>query len=248
MKTPLQRIYDELVRHDKVESQFDFGKKLGYKSEGYISTLLKSKDDLPFKLQKKLHEIFGIKQLWLATNGEQGEMFNSDLIDRQNESIRSRKSPEKPSRRVPMIGEAAAGGDMEINVHEGHTPTDYIDVGDLLSDSEAAFTVYGNSMTPAYPSGCVLGIKRNLDGFIQPGETYLLLTKSNRIFKRLYYNDDKTGYLCYSDNIQKYSDGPFEGRFFYPPFEVKGDDVISVFDITGMIKRNRNSGIINRQK
>ncbi len=236
MKTFLQSIYDELVRLDKVNSQVDFGAKLGYKSEGYISTLLKSDDDIPFKMQKKLHEVFGVDKEWLSSKGSRSEIFGS-LI------------PESTKKRIPIIGEGAAGNTMEINVHEGgNQPTDYIDVGDLLSDSEAAFTVYGNSMTPAYPPGCILGIKRNLDGFIQPGETYLLLTKSNRVFKRLYYTEDKTGYLCISDNILKHEAGPMTGKYFYPPFEVKGDDVISVFDVTGMIRRNRNSGIVSRQK
>lgn len=153
-----------------------------------------------------------------------------------------------PKRKVRLIGEAVAGGDMEINVHDDNSRGQYIDVGDLLSDSEAAFTVYGNSMTPAYPSGCVLGIKLNSDNFIQPGETYLLVTKSNRVFKRLYYNQDKTGYICISDNTMKHETGPMTGQYFYPPFEVDGSDVLHVYDVTGMIRRNRNSGIIQRQK
>ncbi len=155
---------------------------------------------------------------------------------------------DRNKRRIPMIGEGAAGGNVEINVHDDTAFVgEYIDVGDLLRDSEAAFTVYGNSMTPAYPPGCILGIKRNFDTFIQPGETYLLLTKSNRVFKRLFYNKEKTAFTCYSDNTMKYETGPLSGQWAYPPFEVPLEEVISVFDITGMIKRNRNSGIINRQ-
>lgn len=155
---------------------------------------------------------------------------------------------DKVKKRIPVLGDAAAGGDMVMNVADENYTAEYIDVGDLLSDSEAAFTVYGNSMTPAYPSGCVLGLIRNYDNFIQPGETYVLLTKSNRVFKRLYYNDDKTGYICISDNTMKHEAGPMTGKYFYPPFEVKGEDVISVFDVTGMIRRNRNSAIMQRQK
>lgn len=155
---------------------------------------------------------------------------------------------DKPTKKhIPMIGDALAGVDMEINVKDSNYVEQYIDVGDLLRDSEAAFTVYGNSMTPAYPSGCIVGIKRNYDKFIQPGETYMLVTKSNRVFKRLYYNDDKTGYTCFSDNTLKHESGPMEGKYFYPPFDIKGDDVIAVYDIMGMIKRNRNSGVMHRQ-
>lgn len=157
-------------------------------------------------------------------------------------------TPERPQVKIPLIGEAAAGGDMEININDTNHDTQYIDVGDLLRDSEAAFTVYGNSMNPNYPSGCILGIRRNYDSFIQPGEIYMLETKSNRIFKRLYYNKDKTGFVCHSDNTMKYEAGTMTGEYYYPPFDVSHDDVIRVFDVTGMIKRTRNSGIINRQK
>ncbi len=60
-------------------------------------------------------------------------------------------------RRVPFIGEGIAGTDMELNVADQPLEQEYIDVGDLLKDSEAAFIVYGNSMTPAYPPGVCLG-------------------------------------------------------------------------------------------
>ena len=157
--------------------------------------------------------------------------------------------PEDPTptkKRIPVIGDAMAGNEMEINVTESDKVGDYVDVGDLLSDSEAAFTVYGNSMNPNYPAGCLMGLKRNYDNFIQPGEIYMLLTKSNRVFKRLYLSEDGEKFICYSDNTMKYESGPREGMFFYPPFEVHKSDVISIFDITGMIKRLRNSAVMNR--
>jgi phage repressor protein C with HTH and peptisase S24 domain len=132
-----------------------------------MSVLLKSTEDLPPKLQRKLHDVFGINMLYLSTNGKEGAMFG-DVAE-----------PEKPKRRIPMMGEGVAGTDMELNVTEDNGYVgEYIDIGDLLKDSEAAFTVYGNSMTPAYPPGCVVGVKLNTDRFIQPGETYLVLTKS----------------------------------------------------------------------
>lgn len=233
----LQSIFDKLLFEKKVTTQFDFADKLGY-TEGYMSAALK-KEGVPQKMQKKLNEVFGVSLQYLASNGEEGAMFGE-----KNDP----PPPEKPPRRVPVLGEGLAGTDMELNVTDNPPTEDYIDVGDLLKDSEAAFVVYGNSMTPAYPPGCVLGIKRNYDSFIQPGETYLIVTKSNRLFKRLYYNDDNTGFTCFSDNTMKHETGPMAGKYFYPPFEIEGNDVISVFDVTGMIKRNRNSGIIQRQK
>lgn len=42
METTLQKVFNELLYRKKVSSQVDFGNKLEYKSEGYISNLLKS--------------------------------------------------------------------------------------------------------------------------------------------------------------------------------------------------------------
>lgn len=150
-------------------------------------------------------------------------------------------------RKVPLIGEAAAGTSKEVEVSQNNFITDYIDVGDMLSDSEAAFIVYGNSMAPNYPSGCVLGIRKCRDTFIQPGEIYMIVTQSNRIFKRLFYTKDKNAFICYSDNTMAFETGPMKGEHFYPPFEVPLDEVLSIYDITGMIKRTRNTGTIKRQ-
>lgn len=154
---------------------------------------------------------------------------------------------EKDKKIVPLIGEAAAGTDKAIEVSQNNFITDYIDVGDMLSDSEAAFIVYGNSMAPNYPSGCVLGIRHCKDTFIQPGEIYMIVTQSNRIFKRLFYNKDKSAVICYSDNSMTFETGPMKGEYFYPPFEVPLEEVLSIYDITGMIKRTRNTGTIKRQ-
>ena len=211
---------------------------------------------------------FDVKEIMSRLNIARGTLYNyyerevldsdtksdiSKALDMSEDEVFGIKSnpeqPEKTPKKVPMIGEGIAGTDMTIAYSDTANDIEYIDVGDLLKDSEAAFVVYGNSMTHNYPSGCVLGIKRNYDGFIQPGETYLLVTKSNRVFKRLYYNKEKTGYNCVSDNNMKHPPGhQEEGEFIYPSFPVKFDDVISIHDVIGMIRRNRNSGIIMRQK
>lgn len=231
MKTVLKTIFDELYAKAVVRTQLEFGNRLEYDS-GYISRMMKSVDPLPSKLKKKLSDVFQISKVYLDSDGIEGSVF-------LQESTR---------RRVPLIGDGAAGGDMQINVQDANYIDDYIDVGDLLKDSEAAFTVYGNSMAPAYASGVILGIRQCFDNFIQPGELYLLVTKSNRIFKRLYYTDDKTAFTCYSDNTMAHETGPLKGKYYYPPFEVPLTEVLHIYDITGMIKRTRNSGIINRQK
>lgn len=76
MKSLLKLIFDELFVKQKVKNQFEFGEKLEYDS-GYISRLMKE-GLIPAKMQKKLHEIFGISREWLATEGKKGTMFDED--------------------------------------------------------------------------------------------------------------------------------------------------------------------------
>ena len=77
MSTTLKSIFNTLVLKNKVDSQSDFCKKIGYKSEGYISALL-DVEDIPHKMQKKLHEVFGISMQYMASNGKEGSMFPAD--------------------------------------------------------------------------------------------------------------------------------------------------------------------------
>lgn len=117
-------------------------------------------------------------------------------------------------------------------------PTGMIEIGGLMKDSEFALRVYGNSMTPNYPAGCVVGLKQHNEHFIEPGTVYVIETTENRYLKRLYYNEDKTALLCISDNHMKHESGPMEGKFFYPAFEIPFEDVQRLLRVTGVIKRN----------
>lgn len=113
-----------------------------------------------------------------------------------------------------------------------------IEIGGLLKDSEFALRVYGNSMTPNYPAGCVVGLKQHQNSFIEPGTVYVIETGEDRYLKRLYYNETKSAFLCISDNHMKHESGPMTGKYFYPEFEIPFKDVCRLFRVTGVIKRN----------
>lgn len=117
-------------------------------------------------------------------------------------------------------------------------PVGMIEIGGLLKDSEFAMRVYGNSMVPNYPAGCVIGLRQYNEHFIEPGTVYVVETMENRFLKRLYYNKDKTAFRCMSDNHMKHDNGPMEGEFIYPEFEIPFSDVRRLLRVTGVIKRN----------
>lgn len=133
--------------------------------------------------------------------------------------------------------EVAAGTQYGMEMTPA-APAGWIEIGGILKDSEFAMRVYGNSMVPNYPAGCVIGLRRYTENFIEPGTVYVIETAENRFLKRLYYNDDKTAFSCISDNHMKHESGPREGRYFYPEFEIPLEDVKKLFRVTGVIKRN----------
>lgn len=193
------------------------------------------------EFRKKFEDKFGIS----LVNIEDNVSRETDKVTEGEQLQYNKATKGRENKKVPLIGDAAASTDIEINTDQTYVEQ-YIDVGDLLRDSEAAFTVYGNSMSPNYPPGCIVGIRRNYDSFIMPGEIYLIETRSNRVFKRLFLTEDKTAYICYSDNTMQFETGTRKGTYAYPPFEIPLSDVVRLFDVTGMIKRVRNSGIIQR--
>jgi hypothetical protein len=150
---------------------------------------------------------------------------------------------------IPFFDAEASAGLTMTEMTPIHAPAGTIDVGDLLHDSKAAIRIYGNSMLPNYPPGCVLGLSPMLSKMIEPGEVYVIETRDRRVFKRLFYKDDDpdSDYLAlYSDNTMVFEGGSRHGKLAYPPFHLAKDEIIRIFIVTGVIKRNANSVIINR--
>lgn len=140
--------------------------------------------------------------------------------------------------------EAAAGNDVTMDLQPTTTHNTMIDVGDLLRDSECAIRIYGNSMTPNYPSGCVVGLREVRDNIIDFGNVYVIETEDNRYLKRLYQDDN--GFMCYSDNNMKFTDGVREGKYYYEPFVIPKNTIRRIYRVTGVIKRNENSMIMGK--
>jgi phage repressor protein C with HTH and peptisase S24 domain len=141
--------------------------------------------------------------------------------------------------------ETIAGREYGADMTAVLEATGSIDVGDLLRDSKVAMRVYGNSMIPGYPPGCVIGMIQKLNFIIQPGHTYVIETVDDRFLKRLYYAKGKDSFTAYSDNISIFEAGPRKGEYQYPPFDIPKKEIKRLYDVTGVIKRNKNTIIIN---
>lgn len=160
-----------------------------------------------------------------------------------NSSMTVNESTPTYGNRVPFYDVDAMAGFDNVDMMPVTESYKTIDVGDLLSDSECAIRIYGNSMVPNYPSGCVVGLREVKDGIVEYGNVYVIETEDNRYLKRLLKDADGKGYVCYSDNVMRFADGPRTGDYYYEPFVVPFEKINRLYRVTGVIKRNSNSPI-----
>lgn len=122
-------------------------------------------------------------------------------------------------RLVPLIPISAQGGtlnDFTMSVME----CDCEKVISPIKDVDYAMTVSGDSMSPEYPSGCQILIKKiNERAFIDWGKVFVLDTVNGTIIKKLMPTSDPDKVLCVSINPN------------YPSFEVCLEHVFGVYRV-----------------
>ncbi len=179
-------------------------------------------------------------------------LYEGEISKKSNKTYTERRRNDKliKRNRVPLYDAQTQAGNIDVDMTPVHAPAGTIDVGDLLHDSEAAIRIYGNSMIPNYPPGCVVGLVKITNKYIEPGEVYVIETRDSRKLKRLFYKDDNPDsdtLILYSDNTMKFDGGPRHGKFAYPIAEIPRAEIIQLYAVTGVIKRNANSVIVSRE-
>lgn len=184
---------------------------------------------------EQIANYFGVNTDWLLTG--EGEMLKTPGKEGKGKETEE-ASNLTVGRVIPLYdAEAAAGNGYEMDMSPAR-PIEMIQIGGFLRESEAALRVYGSSMIPHYPPGCIVALKPWVERFIEPGAVYVVETTTNRYLKRLMYNADKTALRCVSDNTIRHEDGSAKGELCYPEFEIPVEDVRRLFRVVGVIKRN----------
>lgn len=194
-----------------------------------VSNSLSGDRYLGRNLAKKWSEAFGFNPTYLMT-GEGTLMGETPTGDDGNVL---------PGKVIPFYdAEVAAGTQYGVDMTARASAMALIEIGNVLNDSEVAIRVYGNSMVPNYPAGCVIGVKITHESFIVPGHAYVVETAENRYLKRLYYSKDRKSLRCISDNTMVHDSGSMKGEFVYPEFEIPLSEVKQLWQVVGVIKRN----------
>lgn len=197
--------------------------------------------------KKEFAVLLGVEytNLVAAMNGSERSLTDSLLAkaialpNTINDRITQNDGNVLPGKVIPFYdAEAAAGNQYGMDMTARASAMALIEIGNVLNDSEVAIRVYGNSMVPNYPAGCVIGVKITHETFIVPGHAYVVETAENRYLKRLYYSKDKKALRCISDNTMLHESGSMKGEYIYPEFEIPLSEVKQLWQVVGVIKRN----------
>ncbi|HEX7906215.1 MAG TPA: S24 family peptidase [Chitinophagaceae bacterium] len=230
----------EFIKHTELNnSQFEKEVSL---SNGYINNIRKSIGE--DALNKICEKYPLLNKSWLLLG--EGEMIKS-VEDNSNTSnsytekrLKLKNKQKEDSLTFYEVG-ASAGNAHSAEILPVKKNDGVLHISDLFKGSQYAIRISGNSMTPSYPSGAIIGIREIEDKQITPGSVYVIEKGSDLWIKRLFYKDDNQesgAFECVSDNTMKFENGPRVGKLYYPPFNISIDNVRKLFKVTGIYKPN----------
>lgn len=189
--------------------QSKFEKSCGL-SNGYINN---SKGNFG---AKKINDILKsypeLNHSWLL-KGE-GEMLLTPEQNAGQKEVLAKKPQEVYL--LPMSAQAGSLNDFVASVYASQCER----IISPMAGAEFALTVAGDSMTPEYPNGAIIFIKRiNERAFINWGNVYVLDTCNGIIVKKVYPTEEVTILQCESINSA------------YPPFTVNMADIYGMYRV-----------------
>ena len=160
----------------------------------------------------KISNFFGdLNKNWLLTG--EGEMLIGEYPTGNDITIHKRDTGKKVNIKSEYITHllpmSAMGGSLTGFASPSVFLNDCETIISPIENVDFAITVYGDSMSPEYPSGSRILIKKiNPNIFIDWGKTYVLDTPNGVIVKEVHECREKEGYIkCHSINPDpKFSD------------------------------------------
>jgi transcriptional regulator with XRE-family HTH domain len=160
-----------------------------------LSTRLKEYRTQKGKTQAEVAQDIGVSRATII-NWEKGvttpnhqeikllsEVFDIDLTMFHVERTMS----DNVEQRIPFYDAVAVGGaSMLAEQHPVSDAAEMINPGTWFRTAQGALRVYGHSMFPKYPAGCIIAFKNGTDmSVIHYGEDYVIELEDRRIVKRV---------------------------------------------------------------
>lgn len=128
--------------------------------------------------------------------------------------------------RVPLIPFEARGGQLDGFARNGVTLAQCETVPTPFKGAQFAISVRGQSMSPTYPSGCVLFISKNIADWVEWGKVYVLDTENGVIVKQLAPSTLGEDFVC----CKSFNDAPE-----FAPFNVPKASIFGIYRVVGAL-------------
>ena len=198
-------------------------------SQPYLSALLSGKKAFGKGTAEKWQQMFGFSSGWLLT-GEGSMLVNNsanNLVNTSNTSAPAVSSSiEEEIKRVPLIPFEAQGGQLDGFARDGVTLAQCETVPTPFKGAQFAISVRGQSMSPTYPSGCVLFISKNIADWVEWGKVYVLDTENGVIVKQLAPSSLGNDFVC----CKSFNDAPE-----FAPFDVPKSTIFGIYRVVGAL-------------
>lgn len=210
-------------------------KQLGYKqdelskmldvSQPYISALVSGKKPFGKETAEKWQQMFGFSAGWLLT-GEGSMLVNNSINTSKTSAPAVSSSSIEETKRVPLIPFEAQGGQLDGFARNGVTLAQCETVPTPFKGAQFAISVRGQSMSPTYPSGCVLFISKNIADWVEWGKVYVLDTENGVIVKQLAPSSLGNDFVC----CKSFNDAPE-----FAPFDVPKSTIFGIYRVVGAL-------------
>ena len=190
-------------------------------SQPYLSALLSGKKAFGKGTAEKWQQMFGFSAGWLLTG--EGEMLIGDgskmPLSPPFSNIEEIKSFE-----VPLLPLDAIGGRLDGFAPNGVTISQCETITSPFKNAALAIRVKGQSMSPIYPSGCMLFIVKNNGGWLDWGKVYVLDTDNGVIVKQLSPSQKGENFICCIS---------FNNSPQYAPFDIPRASIYGIYRVLG---------------
>lgn len=182
MQTSVKERLVEFIKYKRI-SQRKF-QETAMISNGFVSNIKKSiASDTIVKISKAYPEL------------------NIDwLLEGEGEMIKNVSDNEESTFYIPLMPVVATGGVL-TEFSEGVIPDNCEHIRSPFDHADIAVPIRGDSMSPEYPNGSIVFVKRiNPNAFVEWGKVYVLCTCNGNIVKEVHPADDSQHIVCRSLN------------------------------------------------
>lgn len=131
---------------------------------------------------------------------------------------------------IPFFDTVAVGGHTLVAEQNAIYGNHYemINPGTWFGRADGALRVYGHSMFPKYPAGCIVAFKQADIDVILWGEDYVIELSDRRILKRLQKSDLPDTVLAVSYNKSE--------EYLYSPIDIPVSKIKRLFMVLGKVE------------